>query len=417
MSRVIISAAILAMFVFASLGCSQDTPVAAPTQQAVERSSDFDSHVLWGYYRFYIDPVTSTVEVLRVREAEKHWNVKPFLLPPNCSDCVKVKPTGPYENNQFPINVTIKNPEGVAGYDVRGILISNDEGVGLTNADNYTGLFDDGGDVTINPFKAFATEVDKRKFGPGESHSAPYGIYLESFGKVAKIDYAVDANWPGRAKEPYLIGMPMIEGLLDSYGLYEAKVTALVQAAGDDVNEVWLDLSSLGFTEPLPMTETVDDNWESSVFTNEYLSPEGEYRCIIKASTESSAQYLYAFFDVNVYLGSPIISLQDDVQPVFNQHCTACHQTVGPPLELDLSEGNAYANTVGVDSAQSDLKRVEPGECFMSYLMGKLMPDDIHLSDPFNGDGDRMPKNGPPYVPDDEQSIIWFWIEQGALDN
>ena len=211
MFRMITLAAILAIGIFAILGCSQSSPVGVPTQPAFDRTSDWDDHALWGYYRFYLDPAGPTVEVEPLRQVAKHWNVKSFVLPPNCPDCVKVKPTGPYKNNILPITVTLKNPQQIAGYDVRGILISNDEGAYLANPDNYTDLFDDGGPITINPFKAYATIVPNRKFGPGESHEAAFTIYLEKFNKVAIIDYAIDANWPGRAKEPYLISYPFLK--------------------------------------------------------------------------------------------------------------------------------------------------------------------------------------------------------------
>ena len=242
MTKTIVSFAIIAIIALAMLGCSESQPLVTGPSNEVARATESDGHVIWGYYHLYIDPVAQTVEVVPARQASKHANVKPYVTPPACMDCIKIQPTGPYKNDLLPVDITLKNPTQLTGYDVRGILLSDDEGAFLFNPDNFTDLFDNGGPININPFKAFAKEETNRAFGPDAQHTEHFVLYLTSFGKVAVIDYAVDASWPTRAKEPYMLGVPYQLGILDSYGLEECIIESNVYAANDDVNEVLLDM-------------------------------------------------------------------------------------------------------------------------------------------------------------------------------
>jgi hypothetical protein len=412
MTRTFVSFAIIAIMALV-VGCSQSqSPVMAPLNDA-DRATESDGHVIWGYYQFYIDLEAQTVEVVPARQADKHANVKAYVTPPACMDCLKVQPTGPYKNNVLPIDVTLRNPTPLTGYDVRGILLSDDEGAYLINPDNFTDLFDNGGPININPFKAFAKEETNRAFGADQQHTEHYELYLTSFGKIAVIDYAIDASWPTRAKEPYFIHGPYQLGILDSYGLEECIFEANVDAANNDVNEVLLDLSSLGFAAEIAMELSTGNLWDVSI-TNEHLIPEGEYTCWGRASTASSAKYLYAKFIVNIVEGLPPSALTDDVQPVFNANCTTCHSSIAPPLDLDLTAGNAWSNLVNVDSVQSVIQRITPHNSFNSYVFAKILG--IHTFEPFNGSDDQMPKGGDPLNFEDTE-IIRAWIYQGAKDD
>jgi len=413
MTKTIVSFAIIAIIAFAMLGCSQSQPFVTGPSNEVTRATESDGHVIWGHYQLYIDPVAQTVEVVPARQASKHANVKPYVTPPACMDCVKVQPTGPYKNNLLPVDITLKNPTQLTGYDVRGILLSDDEGAFLFNPDNFTDLFDNGGPITINPFKAFAKEETNRAFGPDAQHTEHYELYLSSFGKVAVIDYAVDASRPTRPKEPYMLGVPYQLGILDSYGLEECIIESNVYSANDDVDEVLLDLSTLGFTSEIEMVYITANMWNATI-TNEHLMPEGQYDCWARASTLSSGKYLYSKFVIMIEVGMAPSTLSGNVQPVFNANCTTCHQSIAPPLDLDLSVDNAHSNLVDVDSEQSTFKRVLPDSCLESYLFAKLLG--IHAFEPFLGSGDQMPKGGTPISFEDTEKIR-SWIDQGALDD
>ncbi len=407
---------VLAIGMLAVASCSQGSPVNTQLQPALDRANDLDGHVLWGYYRLYIDPSGPTVDIVPVRNVEKHFNVKAFVNPPKCNDCIKIKPTGPFIDNILPLDITLKNPEQIKGYDVRGILLSDDTGADLDNPDSYTGLFDNGGPININPFKAYAKSEDDRGFGPGESFMEHYDLFLSKFKKVAVIDYAVDASWPTRAKEPYRFSTPDTPLNLDSNGDWTVQIYVGVFAAGEDVDEVWLDCSSLGFSQDLEFEFGGGVMWQILDFQNTHLASAGEYRCLAKASTASSNKYLYNYVDITVVEDTPIPSLQNDVQPIFDNYCTKCHQGSTPPVGLDLTEGNAFSNTVGVNSFQSSAKRIVPGDPNISYLMGKI--GGTHMSNPpFGGSGDRMPQDGPPWMDALDFKMIADWIFEGALDN
>jgi hypothetical protein len=302
------------------------------------------------------------------------------------------------------------NPTPLKGFDIRGIIVSDDPGVGLANPDDYTDLFDNGGAVTINPFKAYAKAVTDRSFGPGELFTEHYDLWLLNFGKVAMVDFAIDASWPGRAKEPYKIGGPFINGEIDDTGQNIVEITADVFAANNDVDEVWLDCSTMGFSGPLAMQYVSGTTWKID-FQNTPQAPASTYRCLVKASTASSAKFLYDYFNLTVVPGTPMVSLADDVQPIFDAKCTYCHDGGEPP---DLRAGYTWAALVNADSHQSSVPLVSPGDPYLSYNQAKIRG--THKNAPYNGSGKQMPWFDP-YITPQELEIIDTWIEQGALNN
>ncbi len=84
---------------------------------------------------------------------------------------------------------------------------------------------------------------------------------------------------------------------------------------------------------------------------------------------------------------------------------SGCHSGEFPSFGLNLEEGKAYNNLVGVSSILSSLKRVEPGDSQNSYLIEVL-----------NGvDGFVMPPAGK--LPQATIDSIAVWIDEGALNN
>jgi hypothetical protein len=101
-----------------------------------------------------------------------------------------------------------------------------------------------------------------------------------------------------------------------------------------------------------------------------------------------------------------------DVQTrVFTQSCalSGCHLGSSAPLGLDLSEGQAYGNTVGVVSVEVPaLFRIEPGNPDASYLVQKIegAPDIV---------GSQMPLGRAP-LSADAITLVRDWIAAGASD-
>ena len=103
------------------------------------------------------------------------------------------------------------------------------------------------------------------------------------------------------------------------------------------------------------------------------------------------------------------VRFEQDIQPFFNQQCYACHLRGAEPGGLALEPGIAYEELVGVESTQSDLLRVAPGEPEASYLVHKLRGTHLEVG----GEGARMPQGGVGVTEDILDTIV-RWIEAGA---
>ena len=86
--------------------------------------------------------------------------------------------------------------------------------------------------------------------------------------------------------------------------------------------------------------------------------------------------------------------------------CAPCH-TTGSAAGLNLA-GDFRKTTVNVPSTQlPEMKRIEEGDKERSYLFHKLRGTHMDV----RGTGARMPKNGPPYLSDDEIARIGAFID------
>jgi len=115
-------------------------------------------------------------------------------------------------------------------------------------------------------------------------------------------------------------------------------------------------------------------------------------------------------------LAGPTPNLQPTLSSIqseiLSQRCVSCHNgtTRFLPAVLNLTEGNAYANLVGVASIeQPGLQRVAPGDPANSYL--------VHKVEGRAGiTGQRMPLTSTPLT-DGQILVIRRWIELGAPSN
>jgi hypothetical protein len=83
------------------------------------------------------------------------------------------------------------------------------------------------------------------------------------------------------------------------------------------------------------------------------------------------------------------VSYSQDVQPVFNAKCVSCH---GGSISPNLSQGNSYKSL-----AEGDYL-TQPVESNKLY---KTVADNLHSS----------------FTNQEEKSILFSWILQGAEDN
>jgi hypothetical protein len=103
--------------------------------------------------------------------------------------------------------------------------------------------------------------------------------------------------------------------------------------------------------------------------------------------------------------GDKVVSLENDVQPIFDQNCISCHPNSG---DLSLMAGDSYNNLVNIISPEYGVVRVSPFYADSSVICMKLHGVD--------GYGFLMPLNGIP-LEAEEIKTIEDWIDQGAQNN
>jgi hypothetical protein len=111
--------------------------------------------------------------------------------------------------------------------------------------------------------------------------------------------------------------------------------------------------------------------------------------------------------DPTVPLTAQLASIQ---QNVLTPNCaiSGCHTGAAAPQGLRLDDANSFALLVGIPSNEvPGLLRVDPGNPDRSYLIQKL--------EGTAAAGERMPLNGPPFLPQKTIDVIRQWITDGAL--
>ena len=111
------------------------------------------------------------------------------------------------------------------------------------------------------------------------------------------------------------------------------------------------------------------------------------------------------------------VSLENDVQPVFDANCVfgGCHSGAIPAEGLSLEADQIFDPQLGlvdIPSVQANLLRVQRGSAMGSYLINKLEGTQLSVG----GSGLQMPRFAQP-LPDATIQIIKDWIDEGAQDN
>ncbi|MCB9680120.1 MAG: hypothetical protein H6733_01490 [Alphaproteobacteria bacterium] len=112
--------------------------------------------------------------------------------------------------------------------------------------------------------------------------------------------------------------------------------------------------------------------------------------------------------------GDATPTLSGDIAPLFQRNCTTsgCHGGPEAQTGLDLSDGVAWAQLVGVASSEApSVDRVVPGNADDSYLIHKLEG----TAEAVGGSGDIMPPGFG--LAQSDIDLVRAWIEAGALDD
>jgi len=263
-----------------------------------ELSSPLSNHHLWGSYNFTYDIENMQIGVVPSRYASPHFDITDILNPPACNDCLRIevlefKPADHYVK----LKVILWNKTKSTGYDIRGIMLSDISGIRLLNADSYTDLWDDGGSVTINPFRVFATDQPQHEFEPGASHARIYEIEYSTLPDLAKAMLVVDASWPSNCKEPYsLSNFIQVEPLSTEGGSTEVKVS--VYDWQDNAEGVSMDASSIG-GGLVEFSKGGGFEWLGTLTTAQINYP-AEYTLLAQAGSADSPLKTYNFFNISV---------------------------------------------------------------------------------------------------------------------
>lgn len=117
------------------------------------------------------------------------------------------------------------------------------------------------------------------------------------------------------------------------------------------------------------------------------------------------------------------VSFDDTLQPIFDLHCDPCH-TVFEEAELSLIPGLSHGNLVNVPNSipdnlpWGDAIRVVPGDPVQSYLLHKFLGCDRNDTT-WGYFGAPMPPAIGDTIPltNEQKSLLWSWVVQGAQDN
>jgi len=226
------------------------------TVKGSQRSVDW----LWNSELFCVSADHTSVKRIPIREGEYHFNVTRLAEPPNCTNCLKIWNLKLQPDGTIKVDVTLRHPfpgtPFYTGFDVRGTMIfpatrywqrkpmdlgtgdnkplfqdfiplyfsvAQDGGGQLLNADGFTLYFFPGfyipgfdlpifkyikgqhafgpdADSTVNGYKVFTNEPDRRMFLTTDVITRTYHIDPPDGEFI--FGYVVDACWTPPTKTP-----------------------------------------------------------------------------------------------------------------------------------------------------------------------------------------------------------------------
>jgi hypothetical protein len=279
----------------------------APIHTGINTTTDDTSnHRLWGIWDISFDPVRKEIITNASRSSHPHYDITPMLLPPLCLDCLEMDLLEYQAPDNVKINVTIKNPYSLSGYDIRGIVMSNSTELRLANADGWTSLWDDGGAVTINPFKAFAKGETQRKFAGEAKHEEEYDLYFTKFLDVWLATFVVDASWPENCKEPYEFAKFYQQTIYSIEG-FSGYISIDVHDWQGDVTSVVLEAEEITGEQSTPLYNLSHGSWKSDTWAvkliNDTGAAAGQYE--VKFIAKSADSVLESYYFVTLGITNP----------------------------------------------------------------------------------------------------------------
>ena len=115
------------------------------------------------------------------------------------------------------------------------------------------------------------------------------------------------------------------------------------------------------------------------------------------------------------------VSFTLSIQPIFTASCavSSCHATLSPAASMNLEDGKAHGNIVGVTSSENPaFMRIKAGDSTNSFLYRKITGTQV-CSAAWTATCLTMPlpTSGAEALTDPQKNLIKTWIDQGAADD
>ncbi len=297
--------ALLLMITAALAGCTnagEFTQVGITEQfSAGDVSDSVGNRSLCSMWGIQFDTGRLAAEVTPIHGAQIHLNLTNVLLPPSCDDCLKIV-VNQYntETHIIDADVSIQHHFPQTGYDVRGILYTDNAGHTLTNADGWTGRFDIPGGDTINPFKSFAKSTPYRKFAPKGQYTEKYLVSLPESSQPGPVMFAVTTSWPGNCSEPYEIIDFQSDQIFEQPGS-SGKISIDVMDWQLDVAKVTLSAPAITGEQYTQFVFAGGNTWTLNL-TNNTGAKHGVYNCrVIATSFGAPNTPLFHYLPVRIF--------------------------------------------------------------------------------------------------------------------
>lgn len=338
MHQPIRSVAGLAIFILFLSSCSGASLPTSPGTLPLETSGIqvSETHQIWGVWEVTVDYNGIRVEEISDRYLAGHFNVKSFLRPPHCDDCIKfTNIVYDQVNNLLGADVTLKNPTLYIGADVRGTVISNNPEVYLMDPDDFTELFDTDTPPDKNPFRLFGQD-DPSGWVLGNSEvTETFILHYDSI--PFAFQSVVDAVYPPTSnREPYIISSQTIEGSLDEGGNVTRKLEVKVLDRHEDDLNVNLSCEDLDWDiDMVPKTGAAD--WYTANVSNTNNAAVGEYEVLISADDGTTQWTLYDYITVTV-----LEQVEGWYIDIYDFPSEGCSRDVAAAFDVQLIETNNY---------------------------------------------------------------------------
>jgi hypothetical protein len=291
---------LLIMPLVVAMGCSRNASNPVQSRDLNPESIDFTinpddttDNYLAGNWTLVFDPEKMDLKPVLDRCLSQDWDITP-LFPFPTFQIISYDPlTGMLE-----VDATITNSTSITGYDLRLIVYTDNVGIRLLNADDWTAAFDIPGGMFINPFKAYAKDTVNRAFeGNGTKHTQRLQLYFPS-GSLS-ISFAITTAWPENCNEPYqLVGFT--QGILYHLPTCRTDIQVDVYDWQNDVNSVMLWCPAITGVDLAPMVNTLANRWELELINNTGASPGNYMAAIVATSAGSGSEALYDIIQITV---------------------------------------------------------------------------------------------------------------------